>query len=207
MQQQINLYQEQFHIRQAKGPGLFLWGPVGFIVVLLLISAYEYWNSVRLDDRLQEVSATYEQRQAEMDRLQLAVKQRGKDPALERKMLRLDRELRRKRKSLELLAGDDAAANKQGMSEYLVALSQTDQDELWLEHISIQSGGLAVELRGKTLKPEEVPVYLQDLGRYTAYEDKAFRSFILARDEDRIGLNHFLLSTHADVELELERQP
>ena len=207
MQQQINLYQEQFHIRQAKGPGLLLWGPVGFIAVLLLISAYEYWNSVRLDERLQEVSATYEQRQAEMDRLQLAVKQRGKDPALERRMLRLDRELRRKRKSLELLAGDDAAANKQGMSEYLVALSQTDQDELWLEHISIQSGGLAVELRGKTLKPEEVPVYLQDLGRYTVYEDKAFRSFILARDEDRIGLNHFLLSTHADVELELERQP
>lgn len=207
MQQQINLYQEQFHIRQAKGLGLLLWGPVGFIAFLLLISAYEYWTSVRLEDRLQQVSTQYEQLQAEMDRLQLAVKQRGKDPALERKMLRLDRELRRKRKSLELLAGDDAAANKQGLSEYLVALSKTDQDELWLEHILIQSGGLSVELRGKTLKPEEVPVYLQDLGRYTVYEDKSFRSFILARDEDRIGLNHFLLSTSADVELELEQQP
>lgn len=207
MQQQINLYQEQFHIRQAKGLGLLLWGPVGFIALLLLISAYEYWNSVQLDNSLKEVSAQYEQLQAEMDRLQLAVKQRGKDPALERKMLRLDRELRRKRKSLELLSGDDAAANKEGLSEYLVALSKTDQDELWLEHVLIQSGGLSVELRGKTLKPEEVPVYLQDLGRYTVYEDKAFRSFILARDEDRIGLNHFLLSTSADVELELEQQP
>jgi len=207
MQQQINLYQEQFHIRKAKGPGLLLWGPVGLIAVLLVISAYEYWNSVRLDKRLQEVSAQYEQLQAEMDRLQIVVKQRSKDPALERKMLRLDRELRRKRKSLELLAGDDAAANKQGLSEYLIALSQTDQDELWLEHISLHSGGLAVELRGKTLKPEEVPVYLQELGNYTVYEDKAFHSFILARDEDRAGLNHFILSTSAEVELELEQQP
>jgi hypothetical protein len=207
MQQQINLYQEQFHIRKAKGPGLLLWGPVGFIAVLLLISAFEYWTSVRLENRLQEVSAEYEQLQAEMDRLQLAVKQRSKDPALERKMLRLDRELRRKRKSLELLAGDDAAANKQGLSEYLVALSEIDQEELWLEHISIQSGGLAVELRGKTIKPEEVPVYLQDLGQFSVYEDKAFRSFILARDEERRGLNHFLLSTSADGELELEQQP
>jgi hypothetical protein len=63
---------------------------------------------------------------------------------------------------------------------------------------------LEIELRGKTLKPEEIPVYLQDLGRYPVYQDKAFHSFVLSRDGDKLGLNHFLLSTRTDAELEVE---
>lgn len=204
MQQQINLYQEQFHVRKEKGLGLLLWAPLGFLAVLLLLSAYEYGNGILLEAKLGKVSDDYEQLQGELDQLQLSLKQRGQNPLLTRKMQHLDRELRRKRKALQLLSGDEGSANKLGLSDYLLALSKTDQDELWLDTISLESGGLEIELRGKTLKPEEIPVYLQDLGRYPVYQDKAFHSFVLSRDEDKLGLNHFLLSTRTDAELEVE---
>jgi hypothetical protein len=206
MQQQINLYQEAFHPLKQKGFEPLFWVPVGFVLVLLLLSTYEVWKNASLEAELSKATTDYEQLQGEMDQLQLAMKQRGKDPLLIKKMHHMERELRRKKKALALLSGDEASANKKGLSDYLVALSRTDPDELWLENIRLESGGLDIELQGKTLKPEEIPVYLQDLGRYPVYQDKPFHSFVLARDEEVKGLNHFLLSTQSDAELDLEKQ-
>jgi len=206
MQQQINLYQEAFHPLKQKGFEPLFWVPIGFVLVLLLLSTYEVWKNASLEAELGKATTDYEQLQGEMDQLQLAMKQRGKDPLLIKKMRHMERELRRKKKALALLSGDEASANKKGLSDYLVALARTDPDELWLENIRIESGGLDIELQGKTLKPEEIPIYLQNLGRYPVYQDKPFHSFVLARDEEVKGLNHFLLSTHSDAELDLEKQ-
>jgi hypothetical protein len=204
MEQQINLYQERFHIRKAEAPGPYVWGALGVFILLVVIAAYTHWQGAKLDRELERVSALYQERQQEMDQVQLALQQRGKDPVLAKQVVELEKELSRQQKTLEYFEGSGQDANKRGFSEYLEALSSIDRDEIWLEQIDIQSGGMKVTLQGRTLDPRQVPIYLQDLGAYPAYTNKSFSSFILLQEEDSTKVHRFMVSSEPGAELARE---
>ena len=204
MEQQINLYQERFHIKQAEGPGIYVWAALGAVLLLVIVAAGTHWQGAKLDKELERVSSLYQERQQEMDQVQLALQQRGKDPVLAKEMATLEKELRRQKKTLEYFKGADQSANKRGFSEYLEALSSIDRDEIWMDQIDIQSGGVKVTLQGRTLEPKQVPVYLQDLGTYPAYTKKSFSTFILMQEEDAQNIHRFMVSSEPGAELATE---
>jgi hypothetical protein len=204
MEQQINLYHERFHIKKAEGPGIYFWAATGVVVLLLLLAIGTHWQGVKLDKELEQITALYQERQKEMDEVQLALQQRGKNPVLEQEVLKLEKELRRQKKTLEYFEGSGHSANKQGFSSYLEALASIDRKEIWLDQIDIQSGGSKVTLRGMTLDPRQVPVYLQDLGTYPAYTNKSFSSFVLMQEQDAENVHRFLVSSEPGAELVLE---
>jgi hypothetical protein len=204
MEQQINLYQERFHIKQAEGPGVYFWAALGAFLLLIVVAVTTHWQGAKLDKELERVSALYQERQKEMDQVQLALQQRGKDPVLAKEMAALEKELRRQKKTLEYFEGSDQSANKQGFSEYLEALSSIDRDEIWLDQIDIQSGGVKVTLQGRTLDPKQVPVYLQDLGTYPVYTNKSFSTFILMQEQDAKNIHRFMVSSEPGAELASE---
>jgi hypothetical protein len=204
MEQQINLYHERFHFKKAEGPGIYFWAAIGVVSLLILLAVGTHWQGAKLDKELARVTALYQERQKEMDEVQLAIKQRGKSPVLLQEIVTLEKELRRQEKTLEYFEGAGHAANKLGFSSYLDALASIDRKEIWLDQIDIQSGGSKVTLRGMTLDPRQVPVYLQDLGTFPAFMNKSFSSFVLLQEQDAESVHRFLVSSEPGAELAQE---
>jgi hypothetical protein len=204
MRQQINFYQEQFHAVDKSVSLNLVLIPGALVLVLLLITFVTYWNGARLDNELEAVSGKYERIQDEYDQLQQQLKQRVKSAALEREIKELQRELNRKQQTLRYLQGEGPDANQDGFSAHLTVLSEIDRDSIWLNRIEFDAGGSLIDLRGNTLKTDDVPRYLQDLGATVVFQGKPFSSFIILRREE--GEPHvFLASTREEEALVLEQ--
>ncbi len=205
MRQQINFYQEQFYVvDKSVSPNLILI-PGALLLALLLVTAITYWNGARLDNELKTVSEQYEKIQDEYDQLQLQLKQRVKSAALEREIKELQREVNRKQQTLRYLQGEGPDANQEGFSRHLTVLSEIDRDSIWLNRIEFDAGGSLIDLRGNTLKTDDVPRYLQDLGATAVFQGRPFSSFVILRREE--GEPHvFLASTREEEMLELEQK-
>jgi hypothetical protein len=205
MRQQINFYQEQFHVvDKSVSPSLILI-PGALVLALLLFTVFTYWNGAMLDKELKTVSENYEQIQDEYDQLQLQLKQRVKSAALEREVKELKREVNRQQQTLRYLQGEGPGANQEGFSAHLSVLSEIDRDSIWLNRIEFDEGGSLIDLRGNTLKTDDVPRYLQDLGDTAVFQGKPFSSFIILRREE--GEPHvFLASTREEEQLEAEQK-
>jgi hypothetical protein len=71
-----------------------------------------------------------------------------------------------------------------GFSAYLAALGRQRTPELWLTALAINGGARAIELEGRTLRPELVPEYMQRLGSEAALATQTFDRFEIERDAE-----------------------
>ena len=104
---------------------------------------------------------------------------RKPDAALEAEIAKLEGELSQARESMSAIKGG-AFGTQQGFAEYLSAFSRQSVDGLWLTGFSISGGG-DIELRGRTLRPELVPSYIQRLNREPALAGRSFARFEMTR--------------------------
>ena len=71
-----------------------------------------------------------------------------------------------------------------GFSSYLAALGRQRTPELWLTALAINGATGAIELEGRSLRPEVVPEYMQRLGGEAALAAQRFDHFEIERDEE-----------------------
>jgi len=79
---------------------------------------------------------------------------------------------------------DDPLGSTQGFSPYLAALGRQRTPELWLTELAINGGSGAIELAGRSTRPDLVPEYLQRLGREAVLVGQQFDRFEIERDDD-----------------------
>ncbi|MBF0175476.1 MAG: hypothetical protein HQL63_01305 [Magnetococcales bacterium] len=180
--QQINLYQSQFHIKKEflVARGMFLVGLL-FILFLVLVSGVMNWLAAREEGHLQLL---VEQQNQKSELLQDLVKKfppPKESTTLRRKADELEKEVKRMHRVADLLK-QNQTGNARGFSAILEALGREKVDGLWLDGIGVFSGGEDLVLEGKTKSAELVPLYLQHLSRQKIFSGRRFSHFQMSED-------------------------
>ncbi len=199
MHQQINLYQPVFRRQHKVFSAVTLVQILGAVLVLLLaILGHARWNLAALKATQATLQLQYDQLRAGMNTLNNdgASSDTGAlDEEIERLAGAIDR-----RKQLLLQFDQLTVDNKGGYAAYFEALARRDLPGLWLTGVHFDEEG-AIELRGMTLDPKLVPVYLQMLARQAEFRDQRFDSVILNRPSADQPAVEFILRNNQAMEV------
>ena len=199
MYQQINLYQPIFR-KQRQIFSTATMAQALAIVAAALLAIYAYgWVKVG--------SLEVEVVQLERREVALMTQLTRMDPALganrraelEAELKRLNATLESQQRLIEELR-KQPLGRAQGFSGYLAALGRQRTPELWLTALAINGGTEAIELEGRTLRPELVPEYMQRLGREAALAAQRFDRFEIERDAEN-GQATFRVTSRAALTL------
>jgi MSHA biogenesis protein MshI len=78
---------------------------------------------------------------------------------------------------------EEPLGNAEGFSRPLAALGRPRTPEVWLTAFAINGSTSAIELSGRSTRPELVPQYLQQLGQQEVLAGVQFDRFELGSDE------------------------
>ena len=187
MNQQINLYQDQFRPQTRMFPAGFMLQAAGVLVfgmVLATLFAQQRINSVE-----QELEIVARQESVVLERLQnigpLINAVTGETNWSEQ----LDdglRKLAERQAVLNLIQGS-ALGDTRGFSRHLHALARQDVDGLWLTHIALSATGDKTRLEGRAIRAELIPLYVQGLTLETPFAEQRFHHFRIDSPADDEG--------------------
>ena len=84
------------------------------------------------------------------------------------------------RQDLVSVLNSGVLGNTSGFSDYMRAFAREHVDGLWLTGFTLTGGG-EVSIRGKALRPELVPVYIERLSQEKTLQGRSFASMELHR--------------------------
>ncbi len=172
--QNVNLYLPEFRKKKTvlDAEKTVLIAGAG-ILLMLLATAVDYWQLVQLRGDLAAKGEEYEQATAETAALLAQYGVQTEDPALLANIRELEEDLQSKQALLQVLGGRELG-NAEGFSEYLADLSRHHVQGLSVNYVSLTEGGRSVEFEGEVLKPDLALVFLEALGKGSAYSGMEF---------------------------------
>lgn len=178
--QYINLLAPEFRPRRL---WLTLERAVAFVTVaLVLISGVQLYERQKLDglrEELKAAQALLKNQSVLVDRMRAEMSGPKTVSPLESEVQRLEGELKVARDSMKVLEGGDAG-NREGFSGYFEALSRQSIDGLWLTGFSVSGSGDVV-IKGRVVRADLVPAYLQRLNRESVLQGREFSNLDLRR--------------------------
>lgn len=174
MRQQVNLYLDGFELPKTRLSA----NQIGLLAcVALVLSAAVSGALLLRGQKLQAVSQALgvekSQMESELDALAARLDAHKADSALERRADRLQRSIRAKQQLIAML-GEKSKGAEYGFSEYLRGLSNQPIPGVWLTNIGISNGGDELNFAGITTRPENLPSFLQAIGREKAFTGRQF---------------------------------
>jgi hypothetical protein len=194
--QQINLYQDRFRAK-------LLWISAGQVAaaLLLVIAAGAIWSFLLHTDFDQAQRSNLEIK-AERGRLTAEFAVASADLAKLLEDHRLDREIETTarqisaRKKVLNFVDANRFGSGEGFSDYLVALSHLQVDDIWLNQIRFAED--FVQLKGSALNAAEVPGYFDRFSEEHIFEGNRFDLFQLSRASDSAWKVDFEIATSSD---------
>ncbi len=195
MKQQINLYQEQFHIRsvgcsarQIAVVSLCSLGLMGLISLSLA------WMNHNADSSYGDLALQVGELKQNNDKLRRKLDAQVVDPALRAAVEDAQKQLGVRQKITQWV---DTSQLEEVVkfSALLEGLGRRNVNGMWLSHIGINSGGSGLHLEGITLNPKLIPEFLSRLNAEPAYVGREFRKVVMKQDEQNPRLVHFVLSS------------
>ena len=182
IEQQINLYQDQFREKKT----LVSAGQLATLVILVAIAMVAYSLFIQMEydkasdynfalkDRQQRIAEKLNSANAELSKL-LA------DNRIDEEIAGVSREIGARRKVLNFVDSNQFGSGE-GFSSYLVSLSNLHTENVWLDEIMFADN--YVRIHGSALDAELVPVYFDRFSEESVFEGKRFDVFKLERDEN-----------------------
>lgn len=183
MYQQINLYQPIFRKQRQIFSAMTMVQALGIVAVALLaVYAYGAWQVANLEFEVVQLEGRETALTTQLARIDpsLTANRRAE---VEQELRRLNATLLDQQRLIEVLS-DEPLGNQAGFSPYLAALGRRRTPELWLTQFAINGGSGAIELAGRSVRPDLVPEYLQRLGREPVLVGQQFDRFEIERDEE-----------------------
>lgn len=181
--QQINLYLPEFRPnREPLRSRHMLWAVAVLLVFLILVSLYSGYRNQQLRDRIAAEQAQLQSLQQQVQQLVLQQPQNQR-AQLEAEITRLQHERVRRERILAVITRQDLG-NSEGFSAQLLTLARQSLDSIALERLSLQQGGLYVELKGTTRSADQVPLYLQRLRDDASFARVSFGVLRIERPEN-----------------------
>jgi hypothetical protein len=183
MYQQINLYQPIFRKQRQIFSSATMAQALAIVAgALLAIYGYAWTNVGALETAVVQLEGRETALMTQLTRMDPALNA-NRRAELEAELIRLNVTLEGQQRLIEELR-KQPLGRAQGFSDYLAALGRQRTPELWLTALAINGGTGAVELEGRSLRPELVPEYMQRLGRESALAAQRFDRFEIERDAE-----------------------
>jgi Tfp pilus assembly protein PilN len=183
MYQQINLYQPIFRKQRQVFSATTMAQALGIVIVALLaLYVYGALQVAGLEVEVVQLEGREKALTTQLARIDPRLSQNRREE-VEEELRRLNATLLDQQRLVEVLR-DDPLGSTQGFSPYLAALGRQRTPELWLTELAINGGSGAIELAGRSTRPDLVPEYLQRLGREAVLVGQQFDRFEIERDDD-----------------------
>jgi len=193
--QQINLYQPMFRQQKKVFSALTMLQVLGFFTVVLGgIYGYTISSLEPFRQELKKTTVEFERLAGQIETLRGKTPQQAQANLLEAEIARLTQNLDYRRKLKEALEAG-SFGNTEGFSSYFEALATGHVDGAWLTNIQIAQGGKQLNLAGKTVDPELVPVYMKRLSESPIFSRRGFNVLELARSEKEAAVVSFNIAT------------
>ncbi len=179
MNQQINLYQPMFRKQKVVFSAMTML-QAGIFFLILFSSLYAYQSNKVGNYKKQLVSIDQELIQLGAQVAKLTSPKKSKSKLIENEINKLRKELEQRQRISQVLSGR-SFGNSSGFSSYLEAFAKGHVQGTWLTSVNIKSGGSLLDLKGKTLSSELVPVYIQNLVEDESLQGSSFNVMELAR--------------------------
>ncbi len=183
MRQQVNLYLPEFRPRRhwcTASQVAAVW------LIALLLAGGVIWDQRQEVERLQARQEQLDaRRQALLARVEEARRKfppRQQSPQLVSRVGELERELRNKQRVLEMLEDGGIGATG-GFSSHLAALAREIVEGVWITALELRGGGTGLRVRGSTVQPRLVPLYIERLGREEIFHGTPLEQVQLERPE------------------------
>lgn len=179
MAQQINLYNPAF---EAQRTLLSFNGAVtGWAVMAVLVAVTAGYLMISLrsvEQQQRELAGRVAAAQAEAQRLEGAMKTRGRDSRISDEVARLEGEVKGREEVMHLLRAG-GLGDTRGFSDHLTAFARQSFDGVWLTWLSIATAGSDVSIEGRALQAAYVPSYLKRLNGENAMQGHPFSELLI----------------------------
>jgi len=183
MYQQINLYQPIFRKQRQIFSAVTMVQALGLVAVALVaVYAYGAWQVSDLEFEVVQLEGREKALTTQLARIDPSLTANRRMEA-EQELRRLNATVLDQQRLIEVLR-DGPLGNTGGFSPYLAALGRRRTPELWLTDFAINGGSGAIELAGRSTRPDLVPEYLQRLGREPVLVGQQFDQFEIERDDE-----------------------
>lgn len=174
MSGQINLFNPIFLKKKKVFSAAALFQAFGLVFLgAILVLIYAAYQSKELNKSADIVTAQLHVAEAQVAKLRAMARPPGANVALENSLARLEADIKNRQKIATILQKSDFG-NTKGYSAYMVAFARQIPAGLWLTGFNITGGGNEIALQGRSLKPELVPNYVNQLKLEAIMQGKSF---------------------------------
>ncbi len=183
MYQQINLYQPIFRKQRQIFSATTLAQVLGIVAVALLaIYGYGLLQVRGLEGEVVQLEGREKALTTQLARID-PVQSQHRRTEVEEELKKLNATLLTQQRLIDVLR-DRPLGSQTGFSGYLAALGRERTPELWLTQFAINGSTGALELAGRSTRPELVPEYLQRLGHQQALMGQKFDALQIEHDTE-----------------------
>jgi Tfp pilus assembly protein PilN len=183
MYQQINLYQPIFRKQQQIFSALTLAQGLGVVAVALLaIYGFGSLQVSHLEAEVLQLEGREKALTTQLARIDPSLN-KNRRTEMEEELRHLNATLLEQQRLVEVLR-ERPLGRPEGFSDYLAALGRQRTPELWLTSLAVNGSTGALELAGRSTRPELVPEYMQRLGREVGLVGQRFDRLEIERDGD-----------------------
>lgn len=187
MYQQVNFYRSEFiHRKDRLGAGALL--GISGVIVVAMMAAYLYATYEMMTVK-SELKSVKNLERAATERLENFDPDADAASGAESWSNRLD-EAKRALRDQELvltMVVDSSLGDIDGFSRYLRSLARMNTDGLWLSRVRLSALGDNTQLVGQALRPELIPIYLQQLSEEEPFAQQRFSQFLIDRPQKQSG--------------------
>ena len=181
MYQQVNLYQPIFRKQRQIFSATTLAQSLGVVVAALLaIYGYGLLQVRGLEGEVVQLEGLEKALTMQIARIDPAQSQHRR-AEMEEELKKLNSTLVTQQRLIDVLR-ERPLGLQAGFSGYLAALGRERTPELWLTEFAINGSTGALELAGRSTRPELVPEYLQRLGHEKALTGQRFDALEIEHD-------------------------
>lgn len=185
MSQQINLFNPIFLKQKKYFSAVAMMQALGLLVAgSLAVAAYATYQVSNLTREAELSAAQLQAAQAQLAKVKADYGPRQKNAALEQQIQKLETETQAFKQVFDILQKGELG-NTNGYSAYLAAFARRIVDGVWLTGFNLAGAGSEIELRGRALRPELIPAYINNLKREPVMQGKSFATLEMQSPEAR----------------------
>ena len=181
MAQQINLYRARFLKSESAVPALAMVKiGVGLLVLLGFFSVFSVWRTSALRSDIAALEEQQAGARTSLEEIGRRVAVQAGNPQVADETTKLQALINAPQSVREMLQ-KDLFGNKQGYSDFFIALARQSVQGVQLTKVDITDAGKVIEIYGRSASADRVPRYLQRLAREKVMDGLEFSVFHVAQ--------------------------
>ncbi len=170
-----------------------------FLLALLLLYGFMQWSKNALKTHVAKLQHQQAEATVVYDKLVKAYPKEATRSGLESQVQELTAQVDGRMKIVETLK-QQGSLNIKGFSEYLTGLATQIIPSVWLNQISLVSGGAIIDLTGQALNTQNALNFVKKLSQADAYKNMSIKVSSLKKEKETSEVVTFTITGISDAD-------